>query len=152
MSVLLDTNILTRLCQHSHPQHSVAEAAIRILQSQGEPLHVVPQNLYEFWAVATRPIAAANGLGFTVNQAKSEIVRIRSLFVILPDVPSIFGEWERLVDLYEVKGKTTHDARLVAAMIVHDVTKILTFNDRDFSRYVAIGVVNPATLTALSHP
>jgi predicted nucleic acid-binding protein len=152
MSVLLDTNILTRLCQQSHPHHSVAEAALRIFQSQDESLHVVPQNLYEFWAVATRPIASANGLGLTVNQAKSEVARIRSLFVILPDAPSIFEEWERLVDVYEVKGKTSHDARLVAAMIVHGVTKILTFNDRDFSRYTEIGAINPTSLTTPLHP
>ena len=36
-----------------------------------------------------------------------------------------------------------HDARLVATMLVHGVTDLLTLNDRDFSRYVGIRAVHP---------
>jgi len=50
MSVLLDTNILTRLSQQSHPHHAAAESAISALKTRGESLFIVPQNLYEFWA------------------------------------------------------------------------------------------------------
>ena len=40
-----------------------------------------------------------------------------------------------------------HDARLVAAMLVHKLTHILTFNSDDFRRYSEIIVVNPKQLT-----
>jgi predicted nucleic acid-binding protein len=113
MSVLLDTNILTRLSQQSHPHHMPAESAILTLKSRAETLCIVPQNLYEFWAVATRPIASTNGLGLTTAEAKGEVVRIRSLFATLPDIPAIYSEWERLVEVHDVKGKAGHDARLV---------------------------------------
>ena len=61
MSTLLDTNILTCLSLQMHPHHVAAKSAITVLRNQGETLHVVPQNLYEFWAVATRPVIASNG-------------------------------------------------------------------------------------------
>lgn len=34
-----------------------------------------------------------------------------------------------------VSGKNTHDARIVAAMNVHGVVNLLTFNRDDFKRY-----------------
>jgi hypothetical protein len=36
-----------------------------------------------------------------------------------------------------------HDARLVAAMIVHGVTHLLTFNGADFARYSGIRITDP---------
>ena len=149
MSTLLDTNILTCLSLQMHPHHVAAKSAITVLRNQGETLHVVPQNLYEFWAVATRPIIVSNGLGLSVTQAKAELVRICSLFSMLQDIPAVYIEWARLVEIHEVKGKTSHDARLVAAMTVHGVARLLSFNDRDFSRYTTISVNNPITFLPL---
>jgi predicted nucleic acid-binding protein len=40
-----------------------------------------------------------------------------------------------------------HDARLVAAMRVHSVKRILTFNDKDFARYTDIAAVHPGTVS-----
>lgn len=152
MSVLLDTNILTRLSQQSHPHHAAAASAILALKTENEILYIVPQTLYEFWAVSTRPISANSGLGLTVAQTKTEMARVRSLFEMLPDTPAIFVEWERLVEIHEVKGKMSHDARLVAAMNVHGIKRILSFNDRDFSRYAAVTAINPADLAPQQNP
>jgi len=54
--ILLDSNLLIRMARLRDPQSGVARAAIQTLVGRGERLIVVPQNLYEFWAVATRPI------------------------------------------------------------------------------------------------
>ena len=43
----------------------------------------------------------------------------------------------------EDNGKQAQDAHLVAAMLVHKVTHLLTFNDGDFRRFTEITVVNP---------
>jgi hypothetical protein len=67
---------------------------------------------------------------------------------MLSDIPAVYTEWERLVEFHEVIGKAAHDARLVVAMIVHHVTRILSFNDRDFSRYPHITTINPAAIIA----
>jgi len=43
----------------------------------------------------------------------------------------------------QVKGKTAHDARLVAAMVWHDLTHLLKFNAADFVRFPGIEVFTP---------
>ena len=120
-----------------------AVRAVELLFERGEELYVVPQNLIEFWAVATRPIER-NGLGMTAEQADAEIATLRRRVPLLRDIPPIFEEWHRLVTMNAVVGVRVHDVHLVAAMIVHGLTRILTFNAADFRRYGEITVVSPA--------
>jgi predicted nucleic acid-binding protein len=64
----------------------------------------------------------------------------------LPEFP-LHDIWERLVGLHRVSGKDTHDARLVAAMLAHQVGSILTFNVQDFARYPQVAVIDPKALS-----
>lgn len=50
---------------------------------------------------------------------------------------------------HEISGIQVYDARLVAAMLVHSVKHILTFNDKDFSRYKGIKAAHPREGAAL---
>lgn len=145
MNDLVDTNILTRLAEPGHPMHPQARDAIKQLEAQGHPLHIVPQNLYEFWVVCTRPIAV-NGLGRTATQAVAELSSLRSLFQWLDDPPSLFAVWGQLVSTMPVLGKNAHDARLVAAMKLHGLSHLLTFNTQDFRQYAGITAVSPAEI------
>ena len=65
----------------------------------------------------------------------------RRLFPLLPDLPTLYAEWRRLVVTYGVSGVQVHDARLVAAILSHGATHILTFNTADFARYAPEGIV-----------
>lgn len=145
-AALADSNILLRLAQPAHPEHSVTAAAITKLIRQGFDLCVVPQNLVEFWAVATRPRASRGGLGMKLDAVESELNRLRSLFHLLEGTAGIADSWQRLVKLHQVSGKQVHDAHLVAAMQVYGVQNILTFDGDDFKRYPGITVLNPAQL------
>ncbi len=140
--VLMDTNILTRLAQPPHSHHQTALSALAALRSRGNLLCVVPQVLYEFWVVCTRP-AAQNGLGLTAPQAQTELSQARSHFQLLADVPAIYPAWEQLVVHHLVVGKNAHDARLVAAMQVHGIAHLLTFNAPDFKRFAGITALSP---------
>jgi predicted nucleic acid-binding protein len=122
--------------------HSDVARSLAVLRRRGDELKVIAQNLIEVWAVATRPIAN-NGLGITVAQAAQELTKLKTLFGILPDTADILPEWEQLVVKHQVLGKQVYDARLVAAMKVHNVTHLLTFNTDDFKRYDGITVVDP---------
>jgi predicted nucleic acid-binding protein len=147
MRVLLDTNILTRTAEPSDKDHKTAVDAVATLKARGHELCLVPQNFYEFWVVSTRPIAQ-NGRGKTPDEVAAEFAFLKPLFTILPENQSVFAEWETLVSTHKVIGKTAHDARLAAAMLVHGVTHILTFNDSEFRRYVGITPTNPTALVA----
>jgi predicted nucleic acid-binding protein len=151
MSTMADTNVLLRGVQQHHPQHVPAKDAVATLRRQGELLCLVPQNLYEFWVVCTRPVTN-NGLGFLVAETQVELARLKGNWKILEDHAAILPEWERLVGHYQVLGRSAHDARLVAAMIVHGVQRILTFNTADFQRYTEITAISPADVLAAPQP
>lgn len=143
--MLLDTNVLLRTLQVRHPRYETVARALETLPGRGFDLHIVPQNLVELWVVATRP-ASQNGLGMSVADATSELMRLKAMFPLLPDTPAIYPAWERLVNRYQVSGKPAHDARLVAAMQVHGLTTILTFDKTGFSRYAGIQALDPASV------
>ncbi|HEX7721480.1 MAG TPA: PIN domain-containing protein [Pyrinomonadaceae bacterium] len=146
MSFAVDTNVLLRSIDDGHAAQPVAENSLLVLRDDGETLSIFPQNLVEFWAVATRPLAN-NGLGWSIDRAEQELADLEKLFVVLADTDAILAEWERLVVRYRVIGKQAHDAHLVAAMLVHQVTHFLTFNTDDFKRFSEITVVNPQNIT-----
>jgi predicted nucleic acid-binding protein len=140
VAYLIDTNVLLRSVDPNHPMYYDATNAISLLRNQGETLCIVPQNLIEFWNVYTRP-ANKNGLGHTAEESGEEIRRLKGFFTVMADTSNIYDQWERLVIQYQVKGVNVHDARLTAAMVVHKLTHILTFNIQDFNRYA--GEITP---------
>ena len=142
MSILVDTNVLLRRTQPGHPSYEAAVESIARLTEMGERGCVTSQVIAEFWNAATRP-QQQNGLGFPVELTLREVTRIESTLTLLHDNASIYSEWKRLVTTHRVLGSKVHDARLVAAMHVHGVTKILTFNGADFKRY-DVEVLHPA--------
>jgi predicted nucleic acid-binding protein len=145
--VLIDTNVLIRTLQPHHPLYVIADRAVQRLPEEGTVLHIVPQNLTELWVVATRTVSQ-NGLGMTPSSAAAELARLKDMFILLPETPAIYPAWEELVVHHQVSGKPAHDARLVAAMRVHDIKAILTFDKSGFARYPDIQVVHPEEVIA----
>lgn len=134
MSILVDTNILLRRMQPAHGHHAASVESVARLLITGESACITPQIVAEFWNVATRPVAA-NGLGLSAAAALAELQKIERALTVLPDLPAAYDEWKRLIDRHAVTGSKVHDARLVAAMNVHGVSRLLTFNTGDFARY-----------------
>ncbi len=144
MSILIDTNILLRRAQPGHSLHRAAVESVAGLLASGTPVHFTLQNIAEFWNVASRPLAH-NGLGFPLPFIAEEVEHIERMLTLLPDSPSAYAEWKRLVVAHRVSGVQVHDARLVAMMNVYGVRRILTFNLDDFARYPNIQALYPQT-------
>lgn len=151
MRILIDTNILARLAEPGHAMYPAAFDSTAMLRRGGAELCIVPQGLYEFWVVCTRP-TSVNGLGKSVVDAHSEVSSLLRLFTLLNDIPAIFPEWVRLVVTHAVLGKNAYDARLAAAMSVHGLTHLLTFNAPDFQRFTGLTVLTPAAVLSAPHP
>jgi predicted nucleic acid-binding protein len=147
MRVLVDTNILLRGAQPTHPLQPRATHAVSKLLREGAVVFICPQNVAEFWNVATRP-AGLNGLGFSQAEVIREISIIESTLAILPDIPPIYPVWKRLIRDHGVQGVKVYDARLVAIMSVYGVDCVLTFNAADFRRYGNIEVLQPVAVIA----
>ena len=142
MRILIDTNVLLRSVELGHAHYQSSVEAIDILRRTGHELTIAPQNLYEFWSLAMRPLEN-NGLGMSPIESLAEITSIQKLFRLLRDERGVFSIWELLVSSLGVKGKQAHDARLAAAMRRHAVTHLLTFNTSDFARYSFLTAVSP---------
>ena len=82
----------------------------------------------------------------TQNEADAEIARLLEIHLLFEDRTEIFDEWRSLVSIFGAQGKQNHDARIVAAMNVHKIDAILTFNSDDFERYTGIEVMNPVNV------
>jgi len=139
---LIDSNVLIRWVQPGDPGFPAADTALDRLMIANADLCYTSQNLAEFWNALTRP-ADRNGYGLSPIEANRCAVSIEARLRLLPDLPAVHTEWRRLLVDYRVSGVQVHDARLVAAMRVHGVRRILTFNARDFARFDAIEAVHP---------
>lgn len=142
MRCLIDTNVLLRFVNSEDALHPMATRAIDALHDQGTVICVVPQNIYEFWAVATRP-QGINGLGWQSEQLRTIIDNPQTRLLFLDDHTDMFAIWLELVTNHGVSGKPAHDARLAAAYLAHDLDALLTLNAPDFKRF-GITVLNPA--------
>ncbi len=137
-----DTNILLWLAVVSHPTNADAALAVYKIRQRGDQPVIVPQVLYEYWVVATRP-AVKNGLGLKPADARLAIDEFLKSIVLLRDERGIFANWLADVTDLAISGKRAHDARLVAAMQRHGLQQIVTFNKSDFNDFPNISVFLP---------
>ena len=147
MKYLVDTNIWLRIIQVEHPNSVSAKNAVEVLLRQDHELHFVPQIIAELWNACTRP-AARNGFGLSHQEAKMEVDRLEELLFLCEEVPEIYPIWKMLIERHQVRGVKVHDTRLVAAMLVHELTHLLTFNTKDFQRFKEIVVVHPSSIVS----
>ena len=104
---------------------------------------LIPQVLYEYWVVATRPVEV-NGLGMSPTAVGDSLRDLIDTYELHRDEGRVFDLWQQLVNTHAVKGKNAHDARIVAAMLCHGLTTLVTFNVPDFARFTEINVFSPA--------
>ncbi len=145
MRILVDTNVLLRIAQPASPQCVEAIQALDALYVAQSELCVVPQVIYEYWVSATRPIAA-NGLGLTSSQVQTSVDVLLQSYLLLADDAGVYSRWYDVVTKHQVEGKQAHDARIVAAMLGHNVKDLLTFNQGHFTRFNSIQVLTPAEI------
>lgn len=142
---LLDTNILLRLSDAASSDQSLMFSAIAQILTQSQECCITAQVLIELWVVATRP-RNVNGLGWTIEQTDTAIAQLSLQFALLPETEAIYPTWRNLVNTHRIKGKRTHDLRLIAVMLTHNVTHLLTLNPRDFPSLAEIKIVQPQDL------
>jgi predicted nucleic acid-binding protein len=147
MRVLVDTNVLLRIAKPDHADHRPALEAVQWLRVRSHSCVMAPQGGYEYYVVATRPVVN-NGLGLAPEEAVQDLMDLLALFHLLRDERAVFDHWIGLLLPCAVRGRTAHDARLVAAMKRHEIVYLLTFNGADFARYPGISVLDPRNVAA----
>lgn len=141
---LLDTNILLRSRDIASPDYNFVDRTIRYLISNNHQCFITSQVLIEFWVVATRPVAV-NGLGWTPEETERAVQMLINQFSLLED---IFRIWLSLATTYKILGKRTHDLRIQAVALAHNISHILTLNPKDFVEVEGITIVHPNSINS----
>ena len=134
MSVV-DTNVLVHASVPASPHHETARAALGRLVGGGS-VAVTRQILREFLAVTTRPQTWATAA--TLADATRITDGFVQRFAVLEDGPQVWDELMSLTRRFTFGGKQLHDANIVATMLAHGETRLLTFNVADFHRFAAV--------------
>ena len=140
---LLDSNILLRISKSDDPQHAAISHALHELVGQGVRFCYTSQTLAEFWNASTRPLDK-NGFGLNVAETDRLARVIERDFEFLPDSREIHDRWRSLLVAHSIQGVQVHDPRLAASVYIHGVGQLLTINVRDFKRFEALRILNPA--------
>ena len=146
MPYLVDSNVLLRWVKPDHSDYPAIVSAIDAILRHDGVLCYTSQNVAEFWNACTRP-AYRNGYGLSPQDTDRRARFFEERLRLLPDSLAVHEEWRKLLVTQNVSGVQVHDARLVAAMRVHGVKRILTFNHKDFARYTDIEAVHPRTFS-----
>src|SRR5579859_4720917 len=144
---LVDSNVLLRWVKPDYSDYPVIVSATHFILLHGGILCYTSQNVAEFWNACTRPVDR-NGYGLSPQDTDRRARFFEESLRLLPDIPAVHEEWRKLLVTHSVSGVQVHDARLVAAMRVHGIKRILTFNDKDFARYREIEAVHPRGVPA----
>ena len=148
MRYLLDTNVLLRIPHRSDPLHLVIRDALR--RSGDRDTHSLPRGkMRRNSGTSARGRRQRGGFGLPVEETARRLRLLERAVTVLPDPPSGYERWKRLLEDHRVVGVQVHDARLVATMLSFRIKRILTANAKDFQRYSGIEAVTPqAAVTA----
>ena len=139
----IDTNVLIDATDEARPQH---ELAIRLLERHPS-LVMSAQIAREYLVVCTRP-AGANGLGLPVEDAVQNLSALRGAVSLLPEEQPVLPTFLTLLEHTPVAGKAIHDAAVVAALVAHRLSELITSNPGDFSRFAEIANIWPLEAAA----
>jgi predicted nucleic acid-binding protein len=146
-SYLLDTNIILRFANSQSQEYNLIRNTISEILLRGGQCFITSQVIIEFWVVATRPVNV-NGLGWTVKQTTQAVQMLISQFDLLAETPDVFSIWLNLVTTYNISGKRTHDIHILAVMIAHNISHVLTLNPKDFIDVPEITIIHPQNINS----
>ena len=132
--VFLDTCVLLTATDPDRPGHAAALRALNTWPARGVTLFVSGQVLREYLSVATRS-PKGNGLGLSPAEAVGNVRALLTRLHLLEESERCRERLLALIGEHGVSGKQVHDANIVATMLGHGVTRLITFNEEDFRRF-----------------
>jgi len=134
--VFVDTNVWIHTIIITAPEHTSAQQWLSHLKATGMVLCVSPQVLREYMVAVTRGTIFERTL--TPREAVEDVESILENAELLEENEAVSSTLRDLVRRYRIRGKQIHDANIVAAMIAHGVTRLVTYNPDDFRRFKEI--------------
>ncbi len=135
--MLIDTNLIIYAINSASPKHDQTK---RFLSENQNNLIVAHQNILEGIRVLTH---AKFSHPMTFFQAAKAVDGITLSATVIAPTEETLPIARALMHKYTRDANRIFDAYLVATMLTHGIKKIATDNDRDFTMYEEITVLNP---------
>jgi len=132
-SGFIDTNILVYASRTRSPFYSRAIDSLRQAGDSGATLWLSRQILREYLAVVTRPQPSQPAL--SIADATADVERFLAAFNIAEDGPLVTRTLLDLLARHSSGGRQIHDVNIVATMLAHGITRLVTVNGSDFQRF-----------------
>jgi predicted nucleic acid-binding protein len=141
MKIFLDTNIFVYALDRLSPMQRTAIDLLRRVESRELEGHCSYQVLAEFYTVITKKVSHP----LPPRQASQEVGRLleAEALIKLPVDEVALQLTLSLANKYRISGIMFFDAQIVGTMLSHQVDRLYTANEGDFSRFTEIRVVNP---------
>jgi predicted nucleic acid-binding protein len=146
----VDSNIIIYAELAQSQWHDVALRALADLEARPEPPCLSRQVLRESLAALTRPQEGVEPLPLADVLRRLRLYELG--YQVSEDSAEVTRRLYELVEQVPVGGKQIHDANLVATMLVHGVTRLLTHNVEDFRRFEPFIEVLPLRSWAEGEP
>jgi len=131
--VFIDTNVLIYSTRPSSSFHRRAASALAKAASLEPRLAISRQVMREYLAVVTRPGGGSEPIAMA--EALADVERFAAAFEVLEDGPEVGARLAELCRSVALAGRQVHDANIVATMLAHGETRLLTANRVDFRRF-----------------
>ena len=131
--MFVDTNVLVYSTRPSSSFHARATAALAQVLAAEQRLAISRQVIREYLAVVTRPGGGSEPIAMA--DVLADIARFGELFEMLEDGPAVTTQLVQLCRGVAVAGRQVHDTNIVATMLAHGETRLLTSNRSDFKRF-----------------
>jgi len=122
----------------SNPWHQESRDWLAALIDGDVELCIIPQIVREYLVVLTRGEVFEQQ--FTPEEALDELEAILPTFTLLDENEETASSLRDLIRRYQVRGKSVHDANIVASMLTYGITRLVTYNTGDFRRFEEITI------------
>jgi predicted nucleic acid-binding protein len=136
----VDTNILVYATDSISPFYSVAVVALQRVLALGAVL-ISPQIVNEYLSVAFRS-SLSSGVP-SPSMVLGNVQLFRQRFHLVEENDVVITELIDLLRRFPAAGRRVHDTNIVATMVAHGVSHLLTNNTGDFARFAGIITVEP---------
>jgi predicted nucleic acid-binding protein len=139
--LFIDTNVWVAKIIEDHTFHGRAETELIRRGENGDVFCVSSQIIRELISVCTLGRNLSRPLKWEEIQQQLDAMLAQTVFLSESELST-----RKLIELgsrYTVIGKQIHDANIVATMLAHGVTRLVTFNPDDFKRFTEIEFIVP---------
>jgi predicted nucleic acid-binding protein len=132
--IFIDTNVLiySTFPDFEPEKHIQSIEALNQLLQSDTPLFVSSQILREYFAISTNGNIFHKPL--SRKQAIGKIQEFLKRFTLLLEKETTMKTLIELIEKYAVSRQKIHDLNIAALMIDHGISRILTFNRKDFQK------------------